>query len=209
MNKEKLATAYHEAGHVVACIYFNIPIKKVSIIAYEDTFGRVTHSGNAKLFKALENGELTAMMERYFKQMMIMCLAGPIAEAKYRRQDNWDGCGYQSDLAQVSGLLLRMFGSENVWNAYVKYISEETKDLFECYKDFEENKGIGPLWKYVEQLATILMERGSVSGKDCVGLYRNILGGTSSKYGYQPPHSSNPNSDIRSSRDSGYNFFQP
>lgn len=166
MSNEELYTAYHEAGHVTACFYLNIPIKKeVSIISNEDSFGRMFPSIKVSLFKKLEYDIVTPGMERYFKNIMIMSFAGPAAEAKKRGQQDWSDCGYEKDFSQVAEIVVSFFGHEDVWNAYVTYIAEEAKALV--------NSDL--VWPFIEKLANSLIDKKVITAADCRRLYKQFL----------------------------------
>lgn len=159
------ATAYHEAGHVAAQLYFRHPFKYVTIISNDESLGHVKHKLNRRVKEIIEYDTPTASDERYFKHEMISLMAGGASEAKYLGLKKFtEGC--ENDLS----LLVDFCQGIGIYNIalthYSNYIIETAKDLFEK----EE------LWNYVKALDDLLNKKKTVKYLECKKAYVEICG---------------------------------
>ena len=88
-------TAFHEAGHAVACVVLGRPLTRASIVETEDFMGRVSHQRSTareaeargdRLEEASYSGpaglDMPARTRRRVKRDVVIRLSGAIAEAK-------------------------------------------------------------------------------------------------------------------------------
>ncbi len=160
-SKNLHATAYHEAGHVVANFRLNLPrFKNVSIIPNGESLGRVRMTLIQNVFKKLEAGKVSPKEERYLKNFLIGNFAGPAAEAKFRKITHFPN-GYQQDMYDVVNICNYIFGSTEVIDAYLNYIIEEAKALVKS-----------PVcWYAIDATATTLLNKKLLSYKECKKIY--------------------------------------
>jgi hypothetical protein len=125
-NAER-ATAYHEAGHVVAALHLGIPLRKqgVTIIPGEDSYG-VTHVGNV-LGRQPEVGA-SGREELLAERRAIVSLAGIAAERRFNprsvRNFQWTG-----DRENAADMLSLFSGSSEELDARVKLAEIQARQL--------------------------------------------------------------------------------
>lgn len=156
------AVAYHEAGHAAVHLKLEIPFNKVTIVPDGDTSGCVSYNVSKRSYKKLiDDGTLSPRDEIYFKKEMIIYMAGGVAEAKYLKTKHFSP-GSGSDHKECVDIVLRVLQCNGqTASAYLNYIIEEAK----AWLDNPE------LWGYVEKLAGELLERKTLSYKECKKLY--------------------------------------
>ena len=146
--RSREATAYHEAGHAVAAWRLGYRSIGASITAGHEFAGEVTHEsvfrgGNVEF----NESELTrSRVER----AIIIRLAGPIAQKRYRRTSwrRWQG---GADYAVAADLALRVCGSGELASAFLKWLELRAKALIEEH------------WPAVERVANALLKQGVVT----------------------------------------------
>ena len=88
-RKAILATAYHEAGHVVAAHFLDIPIRSVTIVPKGDAYGYVTRRGYAfnkrerEILECGGFGKQLAVLRARVEDYAIYCMAGNIAQCHF------------------------------------------------------------------------------------------------------------------------------
>jgi hypothetical protein len=80
-------TAYHEAGHAVACLAQGLLLKSVSVARGPDSRGRVLSLGLYDYRVDLPAGRYRREMDRIARRLLLMKLAGPAAEVAF--DDDW------------------------------------------------------------------------------------------------------------------------
>jgi len=150
--KRKVKTAYHEAGHAVARVRLGLPIRKVTIVEKDDSYGHVAFQ-YPKWFKP-DTMELTPSRRIKIENEIIAGLAGHAAELIYSGRNNWSGSS--SDMDRLVDLALYVTGSEAQLNAYLNWLQIRTIDFLRA-----------PLnWLAVENVAQELLKKGSLSAKE-------------------------------------------
>jgi len=178
--------AYHEAGHAVACIWFELPVDRVTIIADEErgSLGHVEHDfGDPDalhseiellLYEQAPKSEVPKgvdwldheLLERSFiEKHATVALAGAAAETRWcgrGRDVDWDDESYRSDVVQASQMLSRFSDHDDEFGAYFEYIAERTKSLVARPQFI-----VG-----VDALIEALMGRRELSGEEAANLVR-------------------------------------
>ena len=122
--KERERTAYHEAGHHVACIALRRRIRSVTIVPDEDTLGR---SLQGSLGRFQPDTDWDKQTQAKLEREIIILLAG--AEAVKRAAGGLGRLSdYQSDFGQAADLALSAVGDDQA-NEYLERLSERTKKL--------------------------------------------------------------------------------
>jgi len=165
MRKE--ATAYHEAGHVGAQLYFEHPFDHVSMKANGDSYGRVAGTLTERMREITIEDTLlpTAEDERYFKHEMIIQMAGGVAEMEYSGSKRFSkGC--QDDLSNLGFSCEKFSINGKALYYYSRYIIEEANQLMHS---------VG-MWDFVERLAGQLLIRKELTYFECASLYKEMGG---------------------------------
>lgn len=170
------STAIHEAGHAIGYIFLEHtdPLHKVTITPRSKTLG-TTHS--LPLREKYSNSEIE------MKERIVVCLAGGIAEQEFNLGKN---TGVASDLKNARSIAYQMvveYGmAENL--RYISYSDFEhmlpndvatkvhdeiQKIIDECYEQAEQL--IKDHRDDVEQLAYLLLEKGTVYGDEVYELF--------------------------------------
>jgi ATP-dependent Zn protease len=155
--------AYHEAGHVVACLVSGRPFLQ------------------ATLWLDLQKGELRASMTndprtlwgellsheasvRQLERELVTCFAGPAAAEIFT--GGWDCIGASEDTATARFLAEQQLDEEDV-AACLEQAKEQARKL------------VADHWQLVCAIGEALEECGSLTYEDCVGIARNE--------GFSPP----------------------
>jgi hypothetical protein len=127
------ATAYHEAGHVVACwaITNKVP-HRVTIVADHDTHGSVMYPNPLRSMK-LETDNSDSARLRAERAVMID-LAGGIAQRRAlpRSLRNWHT---SRDYQRAVDLALTLCGSGQQATAFLKWLEVRTSDVLAVHWD--------------------------------------------------------------------------
>jgi hypothetical protein len=116
--------AYHEAGHAVACIWFEIPPDVVTIVPEGESLGYVEHN-----FYGISG--LNEDREKLEEQALI-AFAGAACEALHfgkGRDVDWCDEGYRHDIVQASRILYSLAEHDNEGAAYFDWVGERAKSL--------------------------------------------------------------------------------
>ena len=167
----------HEAGHAVAALHFGVSFKSVDIIP-EYIYHVPGHSSGGLrrcelsfIERSYADG-IEPSIEGYFKRDCIILMAGIVCEAKYKNKKFIlcpdmiidDG---MSDLQSISELSkIAICNDTDVIGAYMNYVASLTVFLF---------NGNPGLWQVCKEIATKLLSRKSLTHKECLRIYNEIL----------------------------------
>jgi hypothetical protein len=107
-TREK-ATAYHEAGHAVACCYFGVKVKSATIVPdkNKNSAGLVRHDN---LFRGLDpEHDASGRVRLRIEQAITISLAGPAAQRRHDKK-SWRHYHGAGDFNWASDLALRVGG---------------------------------------------------------------------------------------------------
>lgn len=135
MEKRKLRTAYHEAGHACIARHFHICIIRASIIPARVTQGRVF------VARSRFHGEKAA----------VILLAGPLAEKRFDAR-----CRPDSDGTEEIGAWSAL--------SYICSNVKETDARLELAK-MQAQRLVLQLWPQISTLAEALLQRKRLSGR--------------------------------------------
>jgi hypothetical protein len=142
------ATAYHEAGHMVAAWRMRVKIRKATIVPAEDYEGCVHHESPLRGIKLDVDGSDRAEIKA--NKMVLICLAGAAAQRHYNPESlddsvrRWHG---KSDFDIALDLAMRLACDNKVADAYLKWMQLRAEAL------------ITSNWKFVVAFANRLLER--------------------------------------------------
>jgi len=159
------ATAYHEAGHAVACYYLGVKVKSATVVPDKDkgTHGHVRYE---KMFRGLDpeidlSGRARLQMERN----IIISLAGAAAQRRYSKQ-SWRHYHGASDFDAVADLALRIGGDSDGANKFLDWLDHRTDQL------------VKTRWQDIECVARALLERKTMKGSEIVEVITGESGTT-------------------------------
>lgn len=147
----KAAVAYHEAGHAVMASHCKIGFAEVSIAPGEGFEGRCKMMKQASLLRA--DYELPPELQRRLHKMIMVALAGGVAERLYSRKSDTSGSS-RNDNAVARFLAGKSAGDTEEEDALLNYLKIYTRN-------FLKNSN----WDAVKALAKELLEKKSVSGQ--------------------------------------------
>lgn len=148
------AAAYHEAGHAVMCWQAKLEIKSITI-SHDDPFaGQVMHHNP---FRGAMLGITHPDRARLNVERIVMvCLAGPLAQKKYALADTRDDQGGALDFDTAADVALRFYGSKTTAAAYLKFAEAWVKQKLDD----------PAIWTAVERLADALVRQRRLSGRE-------------------------------------------
>jgi hypothetical protein len=147
----KWSTAFHEAGHAVACWRCGVKVRRATIVPAEDSLGQVKHS---TFFRGINlDTDNSARGDRQVKDLVIVCLAGPEAQRRYRPYSvRHAQCS--ADYRQAADLALKVNGSDKATKAYLRWLEIVTRDSVALW------------WPQIEKVARALFERGTLTATE-------------------------------------------
>lgn len=158
-DRELLATAYHEAGHVVVAWSQGIRVHSASIVPSEGTDGRFTFThllARSQLDSSRSDAE-RLKAERHVR----VSLAGHLAQHRFDRKSVRDWHAEQDRHDSVN-LLSHFVASDRELNAWLRLLEIQTEQILKLR------------WPFVRALARDLMHRKQMSGNEV----RACLNGT-------------------------------
>jgi hypothetical protein len=152
------ATAYHEAGHAVAAYRLGVSLRQVSIEPDESSAGHVKHQRLLDKTVAYDRSDRNRMR---VERLVIVCLAGLEAQRKFNARTVRHFHAH-SDYQSAVGAVERFTTSNEETQAYINYLLARTRSLL------AEPGG----WEEIIGLATALLERQRLTGKEAVRIIR-------------------------------------
>lgn len=151
------AIAYHEAGHAVAAWSSRFKLIGVSIEPQAGSRGRLQFKNPLERIRLDLPGDDSPRTRIRVENAVITCLAGPIAQRRYRPSAyrHWHG---SDDHARAVDLAIRLCGSRPSAAAYLKGLNLRTKLLLDVH------------WPSVERVANGLLKKGTLDADELLGL---------------------------------------
>lgn len=153
---ERVHTAYHEAGHAALAHELKFPVKRVSIIPDDDTWGHAHHS-IPPWFHELEYN-VSPYREMRAHRYIMVCLAGAAATAVHAERQTWNGA--DGDIRQAYDLADRLTGSPEESRALVAWLWTRTR----------LRTARPQTWSGVEGIAQALLSHDDLTGRQCVDI---------------------------------------
>lgn len=149
------ATAYHEAGHAVAAWSLGYRPTLATIVSAAESAGQVRHENPFPGVNLEFDGSDWARLR--VERAIIICLAGPIAQKRYRPSSwrNWHGA---ADYATATQLALRVCGSGELARAFLKWL------------DLRAGALVADHWPDIDRIAIALLNRGTLTHEEITSL---------------------------------------
>ena len=155
-------TAYHEAGHHVLKWHFGLSLGAVTIKPDHENYILGSSSHHHPAFKKetiqrlLDYETPTQRQERRIENQVMVCLAGREAERIFRPKSR-RLCGPSQDYKQAQNFLnILVDNASRQYPVYWKLLLLRTQDILSTPM----------IWTAVEGLATALLEREILNGKE-------------------------------------------
>jgi hypothetical protein len=173
IGQQLWATAYHEAGHVVAALAYRKGIRRQGTTIFPDAEGALGSvymlkhiPGDPSVGGSYRGDLLTGRMRLRIEDDVIVSLAGGAAQRKFRPSSVRSYHG-QSDNEAANDLLMYIVRDERELKAYWRLLMVRT-----------ENFVRNPMrWMQIEAIAKALMERKTHSPGELRQIYVGALGG--------------------------------
>ncbi len=146
------ATAFHEAGHAVACIYERVALSTVSIAHAKDTAGRVIY--RHLLSRSHIDCDRSTRNRLRMEHMVRMLLAGPAAQRRSSPPSIRHYHG-EDDFKKAIDLVTHFTESEEECSAYIRLLEVQTQ----C---FLNRPGV---WDQITALATALLVETTITSQ--------------------------------------------
>ena len=155
MARGDLATAFHEAGHVVAAWSRRIKIHNATIVPTHEFQGLVQHANPLRGIRL--EWDASARARRRAESAIIVLLAGPEAQRRHSPR-SWRSHHGDSDFKQAVDLASRFNGSDEAERAYLDWLAIVTRDE------------IAVLWPQVEKVAQALVRERTLTAAEVKAL---------------------------------------
>jgi len=148
-----MLTAYHEAGHAVVAIMVGRSVQKVSIVPNRTRIGACE----------IKKGRFQPSGDWLEDDVLIM-FAGAVAESRLSGRYHWQGA--EQDLRNIRRLTRSRAGDETRAEKLERRLLAKTEHLL----------GDDVTWKTVEQIATELLARETISGRSAMHIHNQNVG---------------------------------
>ena len=153
------STAFHEAGHVAAHLYFDVAFVEVTIERTGFYEGRVL---SKEVWRP--SGDLRALRyDRYTNSIITIKLAGPAARAKYRGNTAADPADY-SDASGAATIINQLFGASEEASRQA-FLESKIKEAFGFVNDKDQ-------WAFITTLANQLLRKRTLSQNECLSILK-------------------------------------
>jgi hypothetical protein len=154
-----LSTAFHEAGHVAAHLYFDITFEEVTIERTGFYAGRVL---SKEVWRPNGQADLrTLRYDHYTNSIITIKLAGPAARAKHQGKTSADPGDY-SDANQALTIIRQLFAA-NEETSKQAFLEFKIKEAFDFINDQE-------IWAFITTLADQLVKKRTLRYAECRSL---------------------------------------
>jgi hypothetical protein len=165
--KRGLETAYHEAGHAVACVVLHLPFTQVTIVPEGDTLGMVSGHTSPKSLDPDAYCSQPGRQRARVEADVLSCLCGGLAFLIFRGgKDDWRRDGSRWDLSQALSLLEKICGSAPETEAYLNLLRIRAEQLLR----------FPPNWSAVQALAEALMESKTIGSRKARKIVKQAIG---------------------------------
>ena len=151
-------TAYHEAGHAVACLSLRRAFKDVSIISTEDSEGRLIHRDWGTFEPDLISYDWVAEDVKRIRRRTFIALAGSASEwilTGRRLRGRWESPDYTNILKKIDRLYAGAMGldsdTDKMFTHYIEYMEYAAKHLLRVN------------WVHVTTIANTLLKEKSLT----------------------------------------------
>lgn len=154
-TKTEIATAHHEAGHAVAAWHLGIAVRMVMVTGDRSLgyLGRMVHAPiSTQLAEALEAGAVSPAQRQRVEGLVMMMLAGELAERRHRGRANH--LGASEDRAHARSLLTLITADPDEESAYLSWLFIRARNLVEAH------------WPQITAVAAALLEQGTLTGRE-------------------------------------------
>lgn len=146
----KIALAYHEAGHAIVSIFLEIPFSSVSIIETQTTLGRVLLEKLHLPFNYENDAETRKLLDKIIQ----ITLAGSIAETKFTGEKSQFG---DDDIRKCILLINQFWGSiPKLQQTYFDFMKALTESHFTVLNARQKSTD-SLLWKKVKTVTKQLL----------------------------------------------------
>lgn len=161
-QKMRRATAFHEAGHVVAAIALKRGVRRVTVVPNDEAQALGQFHGQKIADSIQPDVRIDARTRATLEAEVMVCLAGGITEWRFTGKKP-KGCG--TDLAKAVGLAEYLTGSPKETAAYVEWLRCRVDNL------------LATPWNMnaVRRLAGALLEQNTLSGAAARRIVRNEI----------------------------------
>jgi len=157
VRKEREATAYHEAGHAVACVVLRLPVVSVDIVPQEDRLGY------CRFDRPDPDGAPTWQRDHFLRDHLTIILAGPAAEIRRFPGHRW--CIFLGDSDDIACARTE---HQALHETNPQMAGEDWDDWFRVAQGLVKDE-----WQAITAVATALLERGELTGEEV----KQIIGG--------------------------------
>ena len=163
----RAATAYHEAGHMVAAWRMRVKIHKATIVPTEIYLGCVHHESPLRRINLEVDGSDRAEIKA--NKMVLICLVGPAAERRHNPSlslgSSLPSYHGKSDYDLAPDLAFRLASNNEVADAYLKWMQLRAEALNVSN------------WNFVVAFANRLLERGTLEYGEIGELVSDVVRG--------------------------------
>jgi len=145
------ATAFHEAGHVVAAWRRGLKVYGATIVPAPGIAGKVEHANPLHGIRLEFDGSARARQRA--EAAIIVCLAGPEAQRRHRPR-SWRSYHGWHDHERAADLASSVNESGEAANAHLKWLEIVTRDE------------LATLWPFVETIAAALVDRQTLTAAE-------------------------------------------
>ncbi len=165
-EEDEVSIAYHEAGHAIIANHVGMLFEKVTILANEETVGRVILKNvDFDVENILFEDPDRVKIDNYLQAL----LAGPISEIKFGGHKEAHGVRHSNDFQITELLGQKMIASEKARAAYLHFIYALTEAHFTYEFEDEEDQDTY-LWEQVCLLANELLKKKELTFKEMEAL---------------------------------------
>jgi hypothetical protein len=145
-------TAYHEAGHAIACIKLKRPFKQVTIIPKDNSLGHLQPHDKPKSIQP--EVETSGRTRSWLEREILITLAGLASENRFAGRHNWRGAG--GDFRDAVDIATYLYFEPRLIEKYLSFKIEEAK----CFVAAER------VWDEIVAVAAALLRRKTLSARD-------------------------------------------